>query len=438
VLFRSFVLQSYLLEDRVITTVGRRFDQRYTVTGASVVFVDGTHIDEDVFNSWAAGDWLVGQGYTDSKGVVVKVLPWLNLHANESNSFNPARLQLNVRLQPLPDPRGETKDFGFSLKLLDDRLMIRATHFKTTSVNSRSGTGGTLAQRTTRLDFAWATSNGFALQRQATAWITAANPGLGAEAVNQKVAELMKVPVDYLTNPQGSFGAVNDLVSRGEELEVNFNPTPNWTMRLAGTRTESIAAGVSADVSGWLNERLPIWESIVDPTTGQKWWTTSYSPGGSAQAFYLNQIAAPLQLEQALQGKSNPQVRKYRVNYMTNFRLAALTDNKHLKRVSVGGAVRWQDKGAIGFYGVEQLPNIITQLDPNRPIYSPAQTNFDAFVTYRTKLTRKQIGATFQLNVRNLNESGRLQAISAGPDGNPVAYRIVDPRQFIFTATFDL
>ena len=38
------------------------------------------------------------------------------------------------------------------------------------------------------------------------------------------------------------------------------------------------------------------------------------------------------------------------------------------------------------------------------------------------------------LGLRN----GRLQAISAYPDGTPNAYRIVDPRQFILTATFDL
>jgi hypothetical protein len=433
---RGLVLQSHLLKDRVVTTFGRRFDQRYTRTGASPVFRDAISVDETVFNLWADADWQLGQGYTDSQGIVLKTQPWLNLHANRSNSFNPAPLRLNVRLQPLADPSGETVDFGFSLKLLGEKLHIRATRFKTTSSNARQTNA--ISQRVTRLDFSWATSNGFALQRQAAGWITAANPGLGAEAANQKVAELMKVPVAYLTNPQGSFGSVNDLVSRGDEVEVNYNPTPHWTMRLTATRTESIAAGVSADISSWLAERRPVWESIVDPTTGQKWWTTSYNPGGSAQAFYLNQVSAPLQLEQALQGKSNPQVRKYRFSYMTNFSLAAITDHKHLKRVGIGGAARWEDKGAIGYYGVEKPPAIITALDPTRPIYSPSHLGLDAFVSYRTRLFSDRIAARFQLNVRNLAESGRLLSISAGPDGNPVAYRIVDPRQFIFTATFDL
>jgi len=48
------------------------------------------------------------------------------------------------------------------------------------------------------------------------------------------------------------------------------------------------------------------------------------------------------------------------------------------------------------------------------------------------------VTATFQLNVRNLTEDGRLQRINAYPDGTPSAFRIVDRRQFILSATFDL
>jgi hypothetical protein len=48
------------------------------------------------------------------------------------------------------------------------------------------------------------------------------------------------------------------------------------------------------------------------------------------------------------------------------------------------------------------------------------------------------VNASFQLNVRNLTEDGRLQAVKANPDGRPNVYRIIDPRQFIFSATFDL
>ena len=35
-------------------------------------------------------------------------------------------------------------------------------------------------------------------------------------------------------------------------------------------------------------------------------------------------------------------------------------------------------------------------------------------------------------------ENGRLQAVAVNPDGRPYAFRIIDPRQFILTTTFDL
>lgn len=53
-------------------------------------------------------------------------------------------------------------------------------------------------------------------------------------------------------------------------------------------------------------------------------------------------------------------------------------------------------------------------------------------------LHANKVAATLQLNVRNVTEDGRLQAIKANPDGQPNVFRIIDPRQFILTATFDL
>ncbi len=118
--------------------------------------------------------------------------------------------------------------------------------------------------------------------------------------------------------------------------------------------------------------------------------------------------------------------------------MAGLTEHKILKQLTLGGALRWEDKGAIGYYGVQQLPATITDLDPNRPIYDKAHLYADAFIAYRTRLFANKVGTTFQLNVRNLQEGGRLQPISAYPNGRISGYRIVDPRQFILTATFDL
>jgi hypothetical protein len=83
--------------------------------------------------------------------------------------------------------------------------------------------------------------------------------------------------------------------------------------------------------------------------------------------------------------------------------------------------------------------NTILKLDTNRPIYSSAETYVDLFVSYKTRIYRDKIRATYQFNVKNVGENGgRLQATQAFMDGSRATYRIVDPRQFVLTVSFDL
>ena len=150
-------------------------------------------------------------------------------------------------------------------------------------------------------------------------------------------------------------------------------------------------------------------------------------------------MEGPLAVYRQLEGRPRPQIRKYAAKFNTKYQLSGLTENRILKNMSVGTSVRWTDKGAIGFYGVQTLPATITALDPNRPIYSRSEAFVDVFVAYRTRLFGDKVRANFQLNVKNVQENGGgLQATAAFPDGTPLAYRIVDPRQFILSASFDL
>ena len=99
--------------------------------------------------------------------------------------------------------------------------------------------------------------------------------------------------------------------------------------------------------------------------------------------------------------------------------------------MTVGGAVRWESKGAIGYYGIPINGDVhaARQLDPNRPIYDKAHSYFDAFATYTTRLSGLNVRARFQLNVRNIQESrAHLQAVGAYPNGVGHTFRIINPR----------
>ncbi|MEY4938449.1 MAG: hypothetical protein RIQ93_184 [Verrucomicrobiota bacterium] len=441
------VLQSHLLQGRVITTFGLRKDRSFNLDGLAPEFTstDGViEVKPDSFGKWSPEGWRSREGLTKTAGVVLRPKPWLSVYGNVSDSFQPAGPAMDLFRRPLPDPTGEGTDYGFSLNLMGGRLVTRINKYETKQINSRNGSSTIIAQRLRAIDFLTrgSGSGNVLLYDRASGWVvnaaTARGASLTQDQIDTEVAKIMGLDKDYLIPQEYLIGETGDVIAKGTEVEINFTPTNFWTVKLNVTETQSIDSRLSPGMTKWLAERLPVWQRIVDPELGRPWFTERYAGSNSASQFLAASVVAPLGVAIATEGKSRPQIRRYRANMSTSYRLGGLTEQKHLKRMTVGGALRWEDKGAIGYYGVEQLPAVITALDTNRPIYEKANLYADAFVAYRTRLFSNKIGATFQLNVRNLQENGRLQAISAFPDGTPNGYRIIDPRIFILTATFDL
>ena len=401
-------------------------------------------VDRASLKQWSTADWRSREGLTKTVGVVLRPRSWFNIYANVSDSFQPAGPAMDLFRRPLPDPTGKGKDYGFGLNLMGGKLVARVNKYETKQINSRNGSSTIIAQRLRAIDFLTqgSGSGNVLLYDRASGWVinaaTARGASLTQDEIDTQVAKVMGLDKAYTIPQEYLIGETGDVVAKGTEFELNFSPTSSWTMKLNATQTESIDSRLSPGMTKYLAERLPVWQSIIDPELGRPWFTERYAGSNSASQFLAASVVAPLRVAIATEGKSRPQIRRYRSNLSTSYRLAGLTEQKHLKRLTVGGALRWEDKGAIGYYGVEQLPAVITTLDTNRPIYAKANLYADAFVAYRARLFSNKIGATFQLNVRNLQENGRLQPISAFPDGTPNGYRIIDPRIFILTATFDL
>jgi hypothetical protein len=80
----------------------------------------------------------------------------------------------------------------------------------------------------------------------------------------------------------------------------------------------------------------------------------------------------------------------------------------------------------------------IVDYDSNRPIYDKPRTYVDFKLAHDLPLWSNKVKCKIQLNVNNVFEDGHLQPIAYNPDGRAWGYRIVDPRQFILTVTFDL
>lgn len=468
------VLQSHFLGDRLVTTFGMREDKVYArfgvadSTAAPFINPDGLTYNFANINRWQNADWRFNSGKTKTSGFVVKpfrrlgfvdnlgkgsgasrfagqVLGGLSLSYNKSDSFTPQTPAQDLFLRPLPNSSGEGEDYGFTLNLFDSKFVLRFNHYINKSLNARNGDANTIAQRVLRHDVS--SADPFQLFDAAVDWITVANPNWTTAQIEAEAAKQIGISLelrDALRTQNPPIAATNDVYAKGNEIEINYNPTRFWTLAGSVTDTQSMTMNVSRSVQDYIDQRMPLWTTIKDPTIDpavepqQLWWTHNYGGSQTAAQNFATFVEAPYGVIREQEGKPKPQVRRYAAKLSTNVRLAGLTEHAFWKKFSVGGSLRWEDKGSIGFYGVQSLPATITALDPNRPIYDEAHTYIDAFVTYRTRLWRNKVGATFQLNARNIQESGRLQPIAAFPDGSISSYRIVDPRQFILTATFDL
>lgn len=472
------VMQSHFLGDRLITTLGARQDKVRTQFGNPNVRLnaDGLTHDRATTDGWSS---VVNFSRGNTTNVQAVIRPFqntalarnlgnefwgellnnLSLGYNRSDSFLPATPAQTLRAQLLPNPTGKDKSFNLGLNLFQGRLVLRATRYRNVQKDARNSDASVFLQRVTRIDLSPLnqTPNPARLLFQADAWIRAQNPTWTNDQVRTEVTRQTGISPEteaFLFNPVPPFAATADVVAKGTEFEINFNPTKFWTVSASFTDSKATNRNVSADVQSWIDERMPIWTTIVDPRIGAPggltptagntaglWWKQLYAGASGNQTAENNFIAfvgAPYSAFRELEGKANPQTRRYNTRVSTKLDLNGLSANRVLKKVSVGGAVRLESKAAIGYFGVEEFPAKVTKLDTNRPIYDSGHYYVDAFIKYRTTLWADKIGATFQFNVKNLNENGGLRPVGVYPNGVPHTYRIVDPRQFFLQVTFDL
>ena len=376
---------------------------------------------------------------------MVKATNWLHLLYNQSDSFTPGALAYDVYGQPLPDPRGKGKDYGFQLILFDGRVSVRAQQFEDVDSSRGDSTVNTYIQRTLRMDGGPNLVTNYPITSadpNLTAWygneVALKNPTWTTDQITAEVIKQVGVDPNFIAGHYGkTHGDHSTATSRGKEIEITINPNRYWTVKGTATQTRAFNGQLSGEVQDYINSRMPIWTTIKGPFTGNTWWTTPIS-GTTPQTFFTANVLAPLKLLVATQGKQRPQTREYHFSGLTNYRLAGLTDNKWLKNLDVGGAVRWEGRASVGYYGAApDSDGIVRNYDPNRPIWDKARYYVDLSTGYNLRLFKDRMRARIQFNVKDALENGRLQAVAYNPDGSPFAFRIIDPRQYILSVTFN-
>ena len=434
----SLASQNYFLSDRVVTTFAVRRD-RQRGRDSSASQVDPTTGLLDYSGLKVFTNWVESAGDTKTVGIVAKPTRWLSAFFNHADSFQTSGVQYTLLGELLPNPTGRGRDYGLMFNLLSGKLVLKVNRFETSQRNARTGNaaiaGRVISFETGRSITTSGTTFGSQnLESWATDIITRrfARQGVNPSAaqIKTEVAKFMQLPEGFLDNVvTKNIGATDDTTSKGLEFEANYNPTGNWTLKGNVAFQRAIDATRSPGIQQYLDLRMPVWTTVKDDE-GTSWWNSTGAASGFNTAVF-----APYKLLVANAGKPRSQSREWRANGLTNYRF---TDGK-LKNLSLGGGVRWESKAAIGFYGAPpDSDGVIRSYDGNRPIYDRARYYIDLTAGYNLRLFSGRVRTRIQLNVQNVLEDGRLQIVGVNPDGQPFNFRIVDPRKFVLSTTFDL
>ncbi len=460
------VLQSFLLNRNLIGTFAWREDEISTLRAVQSPELGGgnspfrTDLDlllwqEEHFSVDYATEADIEESSIFSYGLVAAVpfgwmekVPYvddLRFHYNESENFTLGAGRVNAFGESVPAPKGETKDYGFSLTLFDNKLYLKANWYESSQnfLTFDSGPGLTtpaslLINARSMIGIRSFDEDGDGLPE-----IDTNGDGVGDQ-------ELIPLPQEYLDlvnyDPVGNvatglpgFVRTFDRVAEGFELEAVYNPTPNWTIAFNAARQEATNNNSAQTLQRYFEE------TTVN-VNGQEFGIIElFATGGPNAAF--PQFDAPgeaalaaAQADRALanfsaitelDGQLAQELREWRYNFITNYKF----DEGSLAGINVGGAYRWQDKAAIGYEFKEAADGTLIP-DINAPFFGPTEDNIDVWVGYTRPIMDEKVNWKIQLNIRNLLDDDDLIPVAANPNGAVYAARIVNPLTWELRSSF--
>jgi len=420
----------------------------------------------------------------------------VSLFYNRSANFKADAPRGDVFGNIIPNQTGQTKDYGFVVSTLQDKLSLKVNWYKTAISNA--SLAGDSAGFSSSLYYIWAipaweathamwVREGLAGRNDGNQWYWnyagraadgeygALQPGVPAFETHPETIKARAAVADFFANfplPQAFFDqygiaidvaklkSANPLTAIPASQGVsgsNLNIQPAYNGRLKSTGNGPVASvdteskGIEFELTA---KPLKNWNLTINAskTTAVR---NAVSPTiVSFMETYTKFLAGPAGDIRIWGTDPNNAFRNYWRDQIVGpykvlraqeggaapelapWRFNLITtysfDGERLKGAYVGGAYRWEDKRILGY----QYSPTVDSVDVTKPWYGPTDKHFDLWFGYSRKLG-KRISWRGQVNIRNVGEDADLVPVTLQPDGTKGLSRITEGMTWQLTNTFE-
>ncbi len=374
----------------------------------------------------------------------------LSFHWGESENFDLSTARRNIYGEVLPPPVGETEEYGFSVSLFDNKLVARFNWYETISTGTThtvsgdanaysAGAGGITwwlrrwTEAAETISFAEAVANvtpagmtfPYSSYEEVFNEIISWTPDRVMAFRNLRVDSSDPTNIEILSEPNPGQSVTRDTTSEGFEIDLTWNIKPHWRLALNVAQQEAMQSNTAPA----LREVFEDVQTALLASPLLDFLDYPLAPDITYRSRFDGINVPAIRSALAFDNAKVQELREWRYNLITNYEFI----QGKFEGLGVGGSLRWQGESAVGY------PNIIVDgaaiPDVNNPFLGEAESNIDAWISYKRKITDK-IDWKIQLNVRNLIGDDDYIPVVINPDGNVAVVRNPNPQEFFITNTF--
>ncbi len=432
----AFIWQGFLLEDHLVTTFSWRQDEVENFDWTTPT--NGPQLRPQPELAVMPSDPTIdAEQQTRSYGIVGhlpdKWSPFglrLSGHYTDAENFQVGGLSQDLRGNRIGFPTGQTEEYGFTIRSAEDKLALRVNWYETAQAGRTIGVPGAFWLYGIPLNvFRLNTPEEIQAAGYVLPWD---DPDLEAFSGFDELINWQEVG----TTPEGGIdvqvvapplSSTQDLVSDGTEIELVYNPVPNWRLMLNVTQQEALQDNTAPLVSQWIEGRRDDW--FNSPAGNLKAAQDGRTVADQAQDRLVNDFL----LRSAQDGGAVQELKEWTWSFVTHYDFDF--GGELLDGFGVGGAMRWLDESAIGF-PITEITEGRFGPDVSNPFLGSTELNVDLWVTYRTSIMDGKGDWTIRLGARDINSDEKLIRVLANPDGSTAVARIEQSTLWTLRSTF--